>query len=95
MNAPQSAPLSPEQIAAIRAGGGYAQLVDPNTQQVYVLTEPCVPTLEESYVREKLDEAQASIDRDEVADWDLDEIKAEVRQRLAAQKATSIKLDRK
>jgi len=94
MHAPRPAPLSPEQLAAVREGEGYAHMVDPNTQQVYFLTEPCDPTLDEDYVRKKLDEAQASIDRGDIADWDVDEIKAEVRQRLAAKKSTSNKSDR-
>ena len=42
--------------------------------------------LDDDYVREKLDEAQASIDRGEVSDWDVDDIKAKVRQRLAQMK---------
>jgi len=87
MDAPRPVPLSPEQIAAVREGDGYAHLVDPNTQQVYFLTEPFVPTIDESYVREKLEEAQASLDRGEVSDWDVEEIKAEVRQQLAHKKS--------
>ena len=86
MNTPQQVPLSPEQLAAVRAGEGYAHLVDPNTQQVYFLTEPVTPTIDDNYVREKLDQAQASIDRGEVADWDVDDIKAEVRQRRAGKR---------
>jgi len=82
MDAPRPAPLSSEQLAAIREGEGYAHLVDPNTRQVYFLTEPCVPTIDENYIREKLEAAQVSIDRGDIADWDVDEIKAEVRQRL-------------
>ena len=86
MDAPREAPLSLEQLAAVREGEGYAHLVDPNTKQVYFLTEPFTPTIDDDYVREKLDEAQASIDRGEVSDWDVDDIKAKVRQRLAQKK---------
>jgi len=83
MDIPRQVPLSSEQLAAVRDGGGYAHLIDPNTQQVYFLTEPISPTIEEDYVRDKLEEAQASIDRGEVSDWDLNDIKTEVRRRLA------------
>ncbi len=86
METPRQAPLSPEQLAAVREGEGYAHLVDPNTQQVYFLTEPSVPAIDDDYVRAKLDEAQASIDRGEVSDWDVNDIKAQVRQRLAQKK---------
>ncbi len=83
MDAPRQAPLSLEQLAAVREGEGYAQLVDPNTKQVYFLTEPFTPTIDDDYIRKKLDEAQASIDRGEVSDWNVDDIKAEVSRRLA------------
>jgi len=89
MDTPQQVPLSLEQLAAVREGEGYAHLVDPNTQQAYFLSEPIAPTINDGYVREKLDEAQASIDRGEVSDWDVDEIKAEVRRRLASKKTES------
>lgn len=87
MESPRPAPLTPEQLAAVRAGEGYAQLVDPNTNHVYFLSEPVTPTIDEEYVREKLEEAQQSIDRGEVSDWDVNEIKAEVRDRLARKSA--------
>jgi len=41
------------------------------------------PTLDDDYIREKLAEAQASIDRGEVMEWNVEEVKAEVRRRLA------------
>ncbi len=83
MDIPRQAPLSAEQLAAVREGGGYAHLVDPNTHQVYFLTEPIAPTIDDDYVRAKLDEAQTSIDLGEVSEWNVEEIKAEVRQRLS------------
>lgn len=83
MDAPRQVPLSSEQLAAVREGEGFAHLLDPNTRQVYFLTEPITPTIDDDYVREKLDEAQASIDRGEVSDWNVDDIKAELRKRLA------------
>ena len=86
MNEPLPVPLSPEQLAAVQAGDGYAHLVDPNTQQIYLLAESAVPTVDEDYVCEKLDEAQASVDRGDIADWSLNEMKNEVRQRIAQNK---------
>jgi Arc/MetJ-type ribon-helix-helix transcriptional regulator len=83
MESPRQAPLTPEQIAAVQEGAGLARLEDPNTHRIYILSEQLEPTLDETYVREKLQEAQASIDRGEVADWDVDEFKADLRDRLA------------
>ena len=84
METPRQAPLTPEQLAAMQEGEGYAHLVDPNTRQVYILSEPQTPTIDDNYVREKLEEAQNSIDRGEIAAWDIEEIKAEVRKRIAS-----------
>ena len=82
MDNPRPVPLSPEQLAAIQDGDGYAHLLDPTTQQVYFLGQPIAPTIDENYVREQLEEAQSAIDRGEVEKWDVDQIKTEVRQRL-------------
>lgn len=62
---------------------------DPATHRTYLLIEQVEPTVDDDYVREKLDEAQASIDRGEVFDWDVDEIKAEVRRRIERQDRSS------
>ncbi len=59
-------PLTPELTAAVHAGGGFAQVEDPNTHRVYFLIEqPSLtnqtvpPTIDDNYVREKIAEAYA------------------------------------
>jgi hypothetical protein len=76
-------PLTPQQIAALEAGNGLMVGEDPATHRVYMLIEQVVPSIDDDYVRARLAEAQSSIDRGQVADWNVDEIKAVVRQRLA------------
>jgi hypothetical protein len=84
METPSPAPLTPEQFAAINAGAGHAQLIDPTTQVVYhVFQQPSRPTVDDEYVRTKLAEAQADVDSGKIADWNVDELKQELRQRLA------------
>ena len=83
MHTDRQAALTPEQLAALADGDGYACVKDPQTGHFYVLIEQHEPTLDDEYVREKLDEAQASIDRGEVMEWDLDDVKARLRERRA------------
>ncbi|MGD9633693.1 MAG: hypothetical protein AB7G28_05255 [Pirellulales bacterium] len=53
-------PLTPELTAAVHAGGGFAQVEDPNTHRVYYLIEQAAPpTIADDYVRAKIDEAYA------------------------------------
>jgi hypothetical protein len=82
-------PLTPEQLSAVAANGGWARVKDPNTQRVFVITEEIPPTVDDDYIREKLAEAEAQSLRGEVAELDMDEIRAELRSRLA-NKATQI-----
>jgi len=84
METPSPAPLTPEQLAAINSGDGYARFIDPTTRVVYHLikqSEP--PAIDDQYVREKLAEAQADVDRGDVAEWNLTEVKQEVRDCIA------------
>ena len=81
------AALTPEQLAAITTGGGIAHFEDPTSHVHYHLVQYEPPTLDEDYIREKLAEAQASIDRADVADWDVDELKLEFREILAKKQA--------
>lgn len=83
MDVPSVNPLTPQQIAALEAGDGIMFAQDPATQRTYVLIEQAESTIDDAYLREKLDEAQASIDRGDVADWNVDEVLAVVRQRIA------------
>jgi hypothetical protein len=76
-------PLTPEQLAAINAGGGFAHCEDPTSHVHYHLIQYEPPTLDEEYIRAKLAEAQADIDRGDVAEWDLAEMKRELSVRIA------------
>jgi hypothetical protein len=78
------APLTPEQIAAITAGNGFARCEDPNTHRQYELTEVEPITIPDVYIQKKIEEAYADIDRGDVAKWDVDEINRELQKRLAA-----------
>jgi hypothetical protein len=76
--------LTPEQIAVINEGGGFARVEDPTTHRIFLLIEqPAAPTLDDDYVREKLAEARAESERGDVADWDVEKLKRELRDRLA------------
>jgi hypothetical protein len=51
-------PLTAELLAAVHAGGGFAQVEDPNTHRVFYLIEQATPpTIDDEYVREKIAEA--------------------------------------
>lgn len=80
-------PLTPDQLAAVAAGGGWARIEDPNTHRVYVIAEQAGPTetaaVDDEYIREKLAEAQLDSEQGRVAQWNLDEIKSEILRRLA------------
>jgi hypothetical protein len=79
MNASQITPLTPEQIAAVVAGGGYARCEDPQTHVVYHLVQQGhAISIDDEYVRAKLAEAQSDIDAGRVAPWDLVEVKREL-----------------
>jgi hypothetical protein len=62
------ASLTPEQLAAIAAGGGFARCEDPNTHVHYQLLKFEPPTLEDEYIRQKLEEAALDIERGNVAE---------------------------
>lgn len=83
MEAAHHAPLTPEQLAAIHAGGGFARCEDPATHVRYQLIQLQPITIDDDYVRAKLAEAQADCDRGDVADWDVDAVKKELNDRLA------------
>ncbi len=79
------AALTTDQLAAVAAGGGYARCEDPKTHIVYHLIRQSEPsTIDDDYVREKLAEAYADIENGNYAEWNLEEIKRELRNRLAA-----------
>lgn len=81
------APLTPEQLAAINAGGGFARCEDPTTHVRYHLIQFEPSTIDDEYIREKPAEAQADMDRGDYAEWNVDEIKRELQARLAKKQA--------
>lgn len=84
MEVPFPAPLTAEQIAAISAGDGHARLIDPSTRVVYhVIAQAESPAISDDYVREKLAEAQADVDRGDVAPWSVADVKRELTERLS------------
>jgi hypothetical protein len=86
MEAPLQASLTPEQLAAVQAGHGFARVEDPKTHRVYFLIEQTeAPTISDDYVRHKIDEAYADGD---LGPLDMNVIKAELRRRLSVSKST-------
>jgi hypothetical protein len=75
-------PLTPEQLAAITAGGGYARCEDPTTRIHYQLLQFEPSTLDDNYVREKLAEAQADVEHGRVAELNFDEMRRALKNRL-------------
>ena len=76
--------LTPELREALRAHPGEPlHIADEETRKVYLLVEQgAFPELEDIYVRQRLDEGFAAIERGEVEDWDSASIKAEGRRTL-------------
>jgi hypothetical protein len=84
MDTPRQASLTAEQLAAVNAGGGFAQFVDPTSNFVYYLikqTDP--PTINDQYVREKIEEAYANAAEHGFEPLDMAKIKAELSRRIA------------
>lgn len=76
METPYPAPLTGDQLAAINAGEGHACFIDPTTNVVYhVVAEGPSASISDDYIREKLAEAQADVDRGAIAEWNVDEVK--------------------
>jgi hypothetical protein len=76
-------PLTPELVAAVHAGGGFAQVEDPDTHQLYFLIgQSHPPTLDDEYVRAKIAEAYED---GEFVPLDMAAIKAEFHRRQALQ----------
>jgi predicted transcriptional regulator len=73
--------LTPEMRAALIAHPGEVlHIADKVTGKVYlVLEQGVVPELEEEFIRARLEEGFAAIERGEEEEWDSDSIKAEGR----------------
>jgi hypothetical protein len=76
--------LTPEMRAALLAHPGEAlHIADKETGKVYLVVEQgAFPALEEEYVRARLEEGFAAIERGEEEEWDSASIKAEGRRLL-------------
>lgn len=81
-------PITPEQLAAVAAGNGFAHIEDPATHCVYLLVEQGkAPQLSDHYFREKIAAGIAERDRGECQPWDVERLKADLRRRYAARSA--------
>ncbi len=76
--------LTTEMRAALIAHPGEAlHIADKETGKVYVVLEQgAVPELEEEFIRARLEEGFAAIERGEEEEWDTESIKAEGRRIL-------------
>ncbi len=82
-------PLTPEQLAAVNAGGGFARCEDPDTHAVYhLIQEGESRRLSDDYFREKLAEADADVAKNGLQPLDMGAIKAEFERRLLARQNT-------
>ena len=82
------AALTPEQLAAINAGGGFARCEDPSSHVQYQLIQ-CEPTtIDDAYVRQKVDQAYADAADHGFAPLDMAAIKAELHRRLSSKQAS-------
>lgn len=82
METTHQASLTPEQVAAILAGGGFALCEDPTTHVQYQLIQVEPMTIDDEYIRAKIEEAYADPEGDRPLD--MATIKAELNRRLAA-----------
>lgn len=84
---PAITPAMRDALAA--SGGAPIHVQDPETLQVYVVAEGTLAmTLDEQYVRDKIDEGLAAIDAGDCVPWDPERIKRLGRERLGSRRAT-------
>jgi hypothetical protein len=89
METTYQAALTPEQLAAINAGGGFARCEDPTSRVLYQLIQ-CEPTtIDDEYVRQKIDEAYADSAKNGIAPLDMAAVKAELQRRLSRRQDSS------
>jgi len=88
MSAAGHVPITPEQLAAVAAGNGFAHVEDPSTHRIYLLVEQGkAPTLSDDYFREKIAAGIAERNRGGCQPWDVEQLKADLRSRHAASTA--------
>lgn len=72
--------------ALVESGDGSVELVDPETNRTYIVTEKPDIALSDEYIGEKLDEARADLREGRVSDLSSsEEILAEARRRHEAE----------
>ncbi len=77
-------PITPDQIAAVAAGNGFAHVEDPATHRIYLLVDQGqAPTLSDDYFRQKVAAGLAEADRGECQPWDIETLKTELKNRHA------------
>jgi hypothetical protein len=81
MEPTHQASLTPEQIAAIQSGGGFAFCEDPSTHVHYQLIQVDPAAIDDNYIRTKIGEAYA--EPDTIRPLDIAAIKAELNRRLS------------
>ncbi len=74
--------LTPEQLAAIQADGGFAICQDPSTHMQYQLIQVEPSAVDDDYIRAKIEESYA--DPEGSKPLDMAAIRAELNRRLAA-----------
>ena len=80
--------ITPDQLAAVTAGSGFAHVEEPVTHRVYLLVDQgAAPTLSDDYFREKIAAGIAERDRGECQPWDAEQLKNDLRRRHAARSA--------
>ena len=90
MSTPRHTHVTPEQVAAVEAGNGFAHAEDPTTHRLYLLVEQGqAPTLSDDYFRQKIAEGLAEAERGECQPWDVEVMKAELRRRHPDRSAQS------
>lgn len=69
--------ITPAQLAAVEAGGGYAEFIDPETQTTYAV-ERVRPFKLTPEGERKLQEGIDAVNRGDVVEWDLEAMKREI-----------------
>jgi hypothetical protein len=88
MDAPRQASLTPEQLAAVNSGDGFAAFIDPvNGFTYYLIKQADPPKLDDDYIREKLVEADIDMLRGKFGKWDVEEVKRQLLERLTSRQA--------
>lgn len=80
--------LTPEQLAALAAGQAVVHAQDPQTKRRYTLIDEEPQRLTVDELRAMLQEAVDESDRGECRPWDVEEVKEELRRRLASRQNT-------